>query len=90
MRWVMLGYLLASVMTFVTYGIDKRRATRGQWRVPEATLQTMSLCGGFVGALVGRRTFRHKLRKPHFTIVLYAIVTLHALAWVVWWTQIAV
>lgn len=88
MLWILSIYAIASLVAFVAYGIDKRRARRGTWRIPEATLQTMALCGGFCGALAGRRFFKHKTSKRYFTIVLYAIVMLHVLAWVVWWTQI--
>ena len=88
MIWILPVYALASIITFCAYALDKHRARRGRWRVPESTLQTMALCGGFAGALLGRRLFKHKTTKRRFTIVLYAIVTLHVLAWVVWWTQV--
>ena len=81
MLWIAAYYLLASLVTFTAYGVDKRRAVRGQWRVPEATLQSLALAGGFPGALAGRQAFRHKLHKPQFTFILYAIAALHALAW---------
>ncbi|HEV7298769.1 MAG TPA: DUF1294 domain-containing protein [Tepidisphaeraceae bacterium] len=84
MLWILAYYLLASLITFVVYGIDKRRAARRQWRVPEATLQSLAFAGGFPGAFVGRKTFRHKLHKPKFTFMLYAIAMLHGLAWAVY------
>jgi uncharacterized membrane protein YsdA (DUF1294 family) len=87
MRYFLALYAIGSVVTFVVYGIDKRRAGKGRWRIPEATLHLLELCFGFPGAIVARRVFRHKLHKPKFTIVLYAIVTLHALAWTWWWTR---
>lgn len=81
MLWIAAYYLLASVVTFVTFGADKRRAIEGRWRVPEATLLALAFAGGFPGALAGRRAFRHKLHKPQFTFVLYAIAILHVLGW---------
>jgi uncharacterized membrane protein YsdA (DUF1294 family) len=87
MLWLLGVYAVASVVTFVVYGIDKRRARKGRWRIPEATLHALELCCGWPGAIVARRVFRHKLNKPKFTIVLYAVATLHVLAWVWWWTN---
>ena len=81
MLWILAYYLIASLITFVVYGVDKRRAARREWRVPEATLQSLAFAGGFPGALVGRKTFRHKLHKPKFTVILYAITSLHVFVW---------
>lgn len=77
-------YALMSLVTFAAYGIDKRRAQSNQWRIPESQLQSLALCFGFPGALVGRRFFRHKLHKQKFALVLYAIAVLHVLGWTVW------
>lgn len=73
-------YLLAiNAVTFAAFGIDKRRARRSAWRIQESTLLGLSAAGGFVGALAGMRFFRHKTRKPKFTLG----VPLTALAWIV-------
>ena len=45
--WILLIYAAASVVAFVAYGLDKRAAVRGRWRIPEATLHAMELFGGF-------------------------------------------
>ena len=55
-----------NVVAFVVYGIDKKRATHDEWRIPEATLLTLAAAFGAVGALSGMYTFRHKTRKPKF------------------------
>ncbi len=84
--WALIGaaYAVASAVTFVVYAIDKRRARRAEWRVPEATLQTLALLGGFPGAYAARRAFRHKTRKVGFSWTLHAIAALHLAAWVAW------
>ena len=55
-----------NLVTFAVYGIDKRRARRGAWRVPEKTLFLLPLLGGIIGALLGMRVFRHKTKHWYF------------------------
>ena len=43
MRWILLAYILTSVITFLVYGLDKRAAVRGRGRTPEATLHLLEL-----------------------------------------------
>jgi uncharacterized membrane protein YsdA (DUF1294 family) len=57
-------------IAFAAYGLDKRAATSGGWRIPEAVLHGLALVGGVVGAWAGRAVFRHKTRKPIFLVVL--------------------
>jgi uncharacterized membrane protein YsdA (DUF1294 family) len=66
-----------SLITFVAYGFDKRRAQNDGRRVPEKTLHLMALFGGWPGALMGQRVFRHKTQKLSFRIVLWLCVALH-------------
>ena len=47
---------------------DKRKAKRGAWRIPEATLMCVALLGGSIGALLGMKLFRHKTRHLKFTL----------------------
>jgi uncharacterized membrane protein YsdA (DUF1294 family) len=68
---------LLSLVTFVAYGWDKRQAGRGGRRVPERTLHLLSICGGWPGALVGQRNFRHKTQKTSFRLIFCATVVLH-------------
>ena len=58
------------------YGRDKWKARHGRWRIPEATLLLVALCGGSVGALMGMYLFRHKTRKPRFRYGIPAILAL--------------
>ena len=51
----LLWYLAAvNLVTFTVYGVDKAKARRGAWRVPEKTLFLLPLLGGSVGALLGQ------------------------------------
>jgi len=60
--------LIVNAVTFLVFGIDKKRAKKEQWRVPERTLLLFALAGGSVGALAGMYTFRHKTRKIKFSV----------------------
>ena len=78
------GYALMSALAFGTYWLDKQRAGRGEWRIPERTLHGIELLGGWPGAWIAQRVFRHKWNKTPYMVVFWAIVGIHAIAWV-WW-----
>ena len=66
-----------SAVCFVTYGLDKRYAISGNRRVPETTLHVLAFLGGWPGALMGQRHFRHKTKKFSFLFVFWFVVVLH-------------
>lgn len=55
-----------SLIAFVMYNVDKRRAERDAWRIPESNLQFVGLAGGWLGALLAQRIFRHKSSKAAY------------------------
>lgn len=55
-------------LVFLLYGLDKRRAIRGEWRIPEKTLLMGTWLMGGVGAYLGMKRFRHKTRHLAFRI----------------------
>jgi len=61
-------FLIISFITFFLMYIDKQKAINHEWRIPEATLITLSLIGGSIGTYLGMYTFRHKTKHPKFTI----------------------
>lgn len=69
--------LVMSLACFVAYGWDKRRAANGGRRLPESTLQLLALFGGWPGAIVGQRHFRHKTKKQSFLVLFWAMVVVH-------------
>lgn len=79
------GYSLLSAVAFLTYRADKSAAQQGRWRTPESTLHAIDLMGGWPGALVARRVFRHKTTKQPFRTIFWATVMVNcvALAWIV-------
>ena len=66
-----------SIVCFIAYGLDKRRARIDGRRVSEYTLQMMAFLGGWPGGLIGQRFFRHKTQKLAFLIVFWLAVVLH-------------
>ena len=67
---------LASLIAFVTYGLDKYKARRDLWRIPEAFLLGVGFCGGALGALLGMKLFHHKTKHWYFWVA-----NLIGLAW---------
>ena len=72
-------YLIAiNILTFLIFGLDKRKARKGKWRIPEATLIGLAVAGGSIGALLGMYLFRHKTQKRKFNLGIPAILLLQA------------
>src|SRR5687767_11973814 len=69
--------LAASVFAFFAYRSDKRRAVAGEWRVSEGTLHFAELIGGWPGAFLAQRIFRHKTSKITFQVAFWLIVLTH-------------
>lgn len=71
-------YLTAvNLLAFLLFGIDKRRAIRGRWRIPERILLLASLLGGSLGGLSGMYFFHHKTHKPRFFVSLPIFLIVH-------------
>lgn len=77
--------LIWNLIIFLIYGIDKSRAKRGAWRIPEKYLLSFAfLCGGF-GAWLAGITFHHKTRKWYFkTVWFLGIVTTLVALYLIW------
>jgi uncharacterized membrane protein YsdA (DUF1294 family) len=61
--------LVWNLLVFALYGMDKRRAVRGNWRIQEKTLLLVAFLYGGLGALAGMRVFHHKTRHRKFTVL---------------------
>ena len=67
MTEALLYYLIViNVVTFLVYGIDKRKAKKGSWRISEATLLILAAIGGSIGALLGMKIWHHKTMHKKF------------------------
>lgn len=72
--------LIINLIAFAAYGLDKKRARKGQWRIPERTLLFLAAIGGSAGALAGMYFFHHKTRKWKFFIGVPLILLCQAAA----------
>ena len=60
-------YLLGiNAVTFIVYGIDKYKAKKAKWRIPEATLLLLAVLGGSIGAWMGMKVWHHKTMHKKF------------------------
>ena len=68
-------YLLAiNAVAFIMYGIDKYKAKKAKWRIPEATLLLLSLLGGSIGTWMGMKFWHHKTMHKKFKYGIPAIL----------------
>ncbi len=68
--------ILINALGFLVMLIDKQKARRKAWRIPEATLLSIAALGGSIGAICGMYLFRHKIKHPKFFIGLPLILIL--------------
>ena len=68
--------LVINAVAFIVYGIDKLKARKGRWRIPEATLLLLAVVGGSIGAWIGMKVLHHKTMHLKFKYGLPAILLL--------------
>ncbi len=83
-KQIIIIYLITiNVVTFFLYGIDKWKAKRSKWRIPEATLLGLAVIGGSIGAWLGMKVWHHKTQHKKFKyglpLILLAQIALIAL-----------
>lgn len=69
MKYYLVFIGVMSLLAFVAYFADKKKAKKGAWRISEKVLLCMGFLGGSVGALAAMQMFRHKTRHYYFYIV---------------------
>ena len=74
MEIVVIYLIVANLCGFVAMGLDKEKAKRGEWRIPEKTLFGIALFGGGIGVWMGMNTFRHKTKHWYYKYGIPAIV----------------
>lgn len=72
--------LSINITTFIAYGVDKKAAINKTWRVPEKDLHSLEFLGGWIGAFVGQKFFKHKTSKKSFQATYKLMIVLEFLA----------
>ena len=65
---LILYFLTINALGFLLMLVDKHKARKNRWRIPEATLMGVAVLGGSIGSLIGMYTVRHKTKHPKFTV----------------------
>lgn len=73
-QWIMIWYLLTSLICFGLYAYDKAAAIGGRRRISEMNLLTLGGLGGWPGAILAQQLLRHKTKKPQFRIMFWVSV----------------
>ncbi|MBP3274531.1 MAG: DUF1294 domain-containing protein [Butyrivibrio sp.] len=72
-------FIVINILGFALMGIDKRKAQRGAFRIPEATLFAIAFMGGSLGSALGMTLFRHKTKHWYFKFGMPIILVLQIL-----------
>ncbi len=90
MRYAAIIYLiLMNMIGLFLMGLDKSKAKRHAWRIPERTLFLASLLGGSIGTWAGMYLFRHKTKHWYFVVGMPAILVVQIIAAILIWNQLA-
>lgn len=75
-KLILIYLLTVNAVGFLLMLVDKQKARKRLWRIPESTLLFTAAIGGSIGCLAGMYTFRHKTKHLKFTMGIPAILTL--------------
>ncbi len=78
--------LIMNIIGFLSMGIDKKKAKKNQWRIPEKTLFLIAIIGGSLGSIIGMQFFRHKTKHTSFKIGMPCIFILQLVILVYFFT----
>ena len=77
MKFILYYLLIINALGLLFMLIDKQKAKRNAWRIPEATLLTIAALGGSIGCIAGMYLFRHKTKHLKFTVGLPLLIILN-------------
>ncbi len=76
-NWILfiIAYMaMINLYGFISCGMDKKKAQKGEWRIPEKRFFITTVLGGGIGVLAGMYKFRHKTKHRSFTLGIPAII----------------
>ena len=83
MKYFLFWVLCASLLDFALMGVDKWKARRDAWRIPESPLWLFALLGGALGGTLAMQVFRHKTRHWYFRFG-FPLLTVLQIALLLW------
>lgn len=83
MKYLLAYLVIINALGFVLMRVDKQRAKRKLWRIPEATLMAVAVFGGSIGSLLGMYAFRHKTKHAKFSVGIPLILVLQIMLYMI-------
>lgn len=68
MKYILIYLGIINLIGFFSMFLDKQKAKRGKWRIPEKTLFLLAAIGGSLGTTLGMHVFRHKTKHWYFKL----------------------
>ena len=66
MKYLLIYLGIINLIGLFSMFLDKQKAKRGKWRIPEKTLFLLAVIGGSLGTTLGMHMFRHKTKHWYF------------------------
>lgn len=82
---IVLYFVIVNIIGFLIMYIDKKKAKKGRWRIPEKTLFIVTALGGGIGTIAGMHVFRHKTQKIAFVIG-FPLITIIEIAAIIYYS----
>lgn len=76
---ILLYIVIVNLISLVTMAVDKRKAQKRAFRIPEATLFVLAIIGGSLGSIIGMHLFHHKTRHWYFLYGMPVILALQVI-----------
>lgn len=80
---IIIYFIVINLIGFFIMWLDKRKAIKGAWRIPEKTLFVITALGGGLGTIAGMYAFRHKTQKIGFVIG-FPFITILEMITIIW------
>lgn len=80
---IVIYFIVINLIGFFIMWLDKRKAKKGAWRIPEKTLFIITALGGGIGTIAGMYTFRHKTKRIQFVIG-FPLITILEIITIIW------
>ena len=77
---IIIYFIIINILGFLIMFIDKQKAKKGKWRIPEKTIFIVTALGGGIGTIAGMYSFRHKTQKVGFVVGLPLITIVEIIA----------